>query len=166
GTPITVLSGVVTNGVDFALSSGAGGITGKVTDAMTGKPIPGVSVQIFSAAGVYTKTVMTNLAGVYSTAGLTPGNYYARTLQEFIPSTYADQVYSGVRCGAICGVTNGTIIVVTTGTMKTGIDFSLGMPQVSSADFLKADFDGDGKSDIAIWRSSTGTRYVVNSSNG
>jgi hypothetical protein len=157
GTPITVLSGKSSNNIDFALSSGAGGITGTITDARTGVPLPGVAVQIYTAGGVFTKSTNTNLAGFYATSGLAPGTYYARTFQD-IPTGHANQLYSGKRCGA-CTVTSGTPIVVSASAMTTGIDFVLGGLAT------KSDFDGEGKTDIAIWRASTGTWYIINSSN-
>ena len=115
GTPITVLAGAVSTGVNFALLSGAGGISGTITDVRTGAPLPGVSVQIYTASGTFTKSAITNLAGAYATSGLAPGTYYARTLQESVPSLHANQLYSGVRCSN-CTVTNGTPIVVARGS--------------------------------------------------
>ena len=158
GTPITVLAGAVSTGVNFALVSGAGGISGTITEKRTGMPLPGVSVQIYTASGVFTKTAITNFAGAYATSGLAPGTYYARTLQESVPSLHADQLYSGMRCSN-CTVTNGTPIVVAAGAMTSGIDFALGHGMT------KADYEGDGKTDIAVWRPSTGAWYVHNSSN-
>ncbi|HEY7291229.1 MAG TPA: carboxypeptidase regulatory-like domain-containing protein [Vicinamibacterales bacterium] len=157
GTPITLLTGKTSSSIDFALSSGAGGITGTITDARTGAPMPNVTVQIYTAGGLFTKSANTGLAGTYATSGLAPGTYYARTSQD-IPSGHANQLYSGDRCGSTCTVTNGTPIVVNASTMTTGIDFALG------GFVTKSDFDSDGKTDIAVWRPSTGTWYTINSS--
>jgi hypothetical protein len=163
GTPITVLAGLVSNGVDFALSPGAGGMSGTVTDSRTGAPLPGVLVEIYTASGTFTKFAFTGLAGTYATSGLAPGTYYARTLQP-VPTGHTDEVYSGVRCGWSCTVTNGTPIVVTTGATTIGIDFALGGFALGGLPST-GDFDADGRTDIAVWRASTGTWYVVNSSN-
>jgi hypothetical protein len=159
GTFIEVLSGHVSNGVDFALSSGAGGISGTITDAKTGAPVPGVSVQIYSSAGGFTKNVLTNIAGAYATAGLAPGSYFARTRQETTPPFHANQLYKAARCGGNCAVTIGTPIVVAVAAMTSGIDFALG------GNVAKDDFDGDGKTDVGIWRPSTGAWDAINSSN-
>jgi hypothetical protein len=144
GTPFTVVSGLETPGVDFALSSGAGGISGTITDKRTGLPLPNIFVQIYTASGVFTKTAITNVAGSYATAGLAPGTYYARTFQE-IPTGHANQLFSGKRCSSTCTVTNGTLIMVASGATTTGIDFALG------GLLTKGDFDADGKGDL-VWR--------------
>jgi len=158
GTPITVASGLATPGVDFALSSGGGGLSGTITDKRTGQPLPNIFVQIYTASGVLTKTAITNLTGSYVTAGLAPGTYYARTFQE-IRTGHADQLYSGKRCASTCTVTTGTPIVVAAAATTSGIDFALG------GLLTKGDFDADGRTDIAVWRASTGTWHAINSSN-
>ncbi len=160
GMPITVTSNHTRNSVNFALASGAGGISGTVTDGNTGKPLAGISVDIYTASGQLVKSAGSNLAGTYATAGLAPGTYYARTHQN-VPTGLSDQLYSGRRCGS-CSVTTGTPIVVAAGAMTTGIDFALGTGTLT---LTKGDFDADGKTDVAVWRQQTGTWYIVNSSN-
>jgi hypothetical protein len=144
GTPITVVTGATTQGVNFALSTGAGGMSGTITDKRTGQPLPNIIVQIYTASGVFTKSTVTGLTGAYATAGLAPGTYYARTFQE-IPTGLADRLYRGRRCGSTCTVTNGTPIVVASGAITSGIDFALG------GLFTKGDFDVDGNADL-VWR--------------
>jgi Carboxypeptidase regulatory-like domain/FG-GAP-like repeat len=158
GTPITVLANTASNGVDFALTTGAGGITGTVTDLDTGLPLSGVNVDIYSSTGVLTKFAITNAAGVYAASGLAPGTFFARTRQN-IPTGHANQLYSNAKCP--CLVTTGTPILVVAGALTPGIDFALGASVLTT----KADFDGDGKTDISIFRPASGTWYVHNSSN-
>jgi len=48
---VSVTAGATTSGVDFGLALG-GRISGTVTDAATGTPLAGVSVQVYTASAV------------------------------------------------------------------------------------------------------------------
>ncbi len=123
GTPISVAAGAATRGIDFALRAG-GRISGKVTDAATGAPVPGVSVEIHEAQGGHVTVVYSGVAGDYvSDLGLPAGNYYARTVYG---SYYLDELYDDIPCASwTCTVTSGTPIPVAAGATTTGIDFAL-----------------------------------------
>jgi len=122
GTPITVTVGTATTGIDFGLAQG-GRIGGTVTDATTGLPLGSVTVRIYNSSGTQLTSRNTNSSGVYTTAGLPAGTYYARASNSL---GYIDELYSNTSCpGSACAVTSGTPIGVTVGTTATGIDFDL-----------------------------------------
>jgi hypothetical protein len=124
GTPITAPPLGMASGVDFTLSSGAGSISGTVTDAVTTAALAAVTVQIYTPDGVLVKTVNTNIAGAFGFGGLTPGTYFARTA-VISGSVYDDQVFDRKVCGATCTVTAGTAIVVAASATRSGVDFKL-----------------------------------------
>jgi hypothetical protein len=130
GTPITVPPLGMANGVNFTLASGAGSLSGTVTDAVTAAAVTAVAVQIYAPDGTLVKFTNTNLAGAFSVGGLAPGTYYARTA---VPagSVYDDQLFDGKACGATCTVTSGTAIVVTGGATRTGVDFKLAVKVIT-----------------------------------
>ena len=125
GTPISVVAGATTAGIDFGLVRG-GRIGGAVRDVATGLPLAYVDVRIYGADGRQIATTLTNALGAYTThsgPGLTSGTYYARTSNSL---GYADEVYGDIPCpGGACTVTAGTPIRVTAGATTGGIDFGL-----------------------------------------
>lgn len=127
GTLVPVTAGATAGGRDFALQpvavAGSGAITGTLTDAVSGLPIAGVSVQVLTqlaSGGTAGFTVTTNVAGVYSAAGLTPGTYYAVTTGNH---TFRNEVFDGIPClNTFCPTANvlaGTPIAVSSGASTT-----------------------------------------------
>jgi hypothetical protein len=122
GTPISVLAGATTAGIDFALTTG-GRTSGTVTDAATKLPLPNVGITIFDAAGHRVADGLTNSSGAYTSSGLPSGTYYARASTSL---DYLAELYKDIPCpGGACTVTSGTPISVTYGATTTGIDFAL-----------------------------------------
>jgi len=134
GTPITVTGTSTAFGVDFVLTSGAGGVSGTVTDNVTGAPLAGVLVQVFTSGGVLVKVGGTNAIGGYGVGGLAPGTYYARTAR-LSASVYIDELYGGLPCAPACTVTDGTPIVVAADAVTTGVDFVLAANMVTNGQF-------------------------------
>lgn len=64
----------VTTTVDFALEQPPGTLSGRVTDASTGNPIPGASINVFQGVTLIT-SVLTDTNGQYSITEFAPGNY-------------------------------------------------------------------------------------------
>jgi 5-hydroxyisourate hydrolase-like protein (transthyretin family) len=119
GTPITVVAGVTTSGVNFSVAPGAT-ITGQVTDAQTGKPVPNVTINFNTSNGSFVTGTSTNASGNY-TVGLAAGTYFARTFNSL---GYVDGLFNGLNC-LNCSVGTGTPIVVTVGSMTSGVSFVL-----------------------------------------
>ncbi len=123
GTPITVTAGATTIGISFVLEQG-GTISGLVTDAATGQPSPGVYVDFYDSGGSWVSTSWaTDLTGIYTSKGLPPGTYYAKTFNRL---GYVNELFDNIACiNAACDVTSGTPISVSVGTVTTGVDFAL-----------------------------------------
>ena len=84
GSPISVTIGIVAEGVDFGLMAG-GRISGKVTRAEAGSPIPNVRVTIYDAAQVAVLFAYTDTSGNYiSGRGLAAGTYSQQPLARQI----------------------------------------------------------------------------------
>lgn len=122
GTPIVVSEGG-TSTADFALVLG-GRVSGHITDAQSSSDLPGVFVLLYSAGGTFVTSTRTNAAGVYTLEGLPGGQYFAATSA---PSTYVNQIYSGISCLSFCqpGPGGGTAIFVTAGVTTANVNFAL-----------------------------------------
>ena len=69
----TVVGGMTTT-VDFALQPNPGTIAGTVTEASTGNPIPGASINVFQGATLIA-SALTDINGQYSISEFAPGDY-------------------------------------------------------------------------------------------
>ncbi|HEX3581831.1 MAG TPA: carboxypeptidase regulatory-like domain-containing protein, partial [Thermoanaerobaculia bacterium] len=114
-------AGTSTN-IDISLDRRAS-ITGTVTDAATGKPVPNVEVLFYWANGNgYATSILTNDKGVYSVTA-DPGSYVSYTTGG---TFYQPQIYNGRPCGGNpCDPSHGEVVTVTDGTATSGIDFHL-----------------------------------------
>jgi hypothetical protein len=153
GTPIAVTAGATTT-INFALVPG-GRLSGAVTSLTTSTALGGITVQVYTSTGAFLTSASTDAAGVYTTTGLPGGTYYART---FNSQGLIDQLYNGIECLS-CNVTAGTPIAVTVGATTRGINFALA--GLLAGDIpIAADFDGDGKRELTVFRPSTGEWFI------
>ena len=120
GTQVTITNGATRTGVDFVLASGAGVITGAVTDAVSHAPLLNVQVAVYNGAGVVVKTVIAAAnTGIYIARGLAAGTYYARTIVSAATPNYTDQAFGGGTCVPCDVTTTSTPITVTANTTAT-----------------------------------------------
>jgi Carboxypeptidase regulatory-like domain len=122
GTPVAVSLDATTPGIDFALRR-KGRITGTVTDAVTGDPIAGAQITVWTSEGGYAGDTATDALGGYSAGGLDAGSYFLTT------ETYdhVDELYDDLPCSGYygCDPTVGTPVPVALEEITSGIDFAL-----------------------------------------
>jgi hypothetical protein len=157
GQTFNVATGQTTPGIDFSLDSGAR-ITGTVKNS-SNVPLQGVSVGIYTATSPNTAitTASTNQLGVYTTGGLPPGTYYARTT---FASGYVNQLYNGLIC-APCTPANGTAITLTGTDVATGIDFTLSAGASIAGSVLEAGSSDQGDGTSAVGDPITTARVSI-----
>jgi hypothetical protein len=147
GTPIPVQAGGVTDGIDFALGSGAA-IAGQVQDAFTGQPLAGMHVTAYGSAGQWIGPADTDETGSFLVSGLASGVAFA--VAGSWP--YRRELYSGIPCETGCDVTAGTPIAVTVGQTTAGIDFALGrLGEISGTITRLADGSPMSFAQVAVW---------------
>ncbi len=122
GTPIQVVAGQVTEGVNFALTE-KGRIEGRVTIAGTGAPVQWVSVTAEKGASYSDRGYATTDAdGRYSIRGLQDGSY--RVVAE--GSRVLPEVYDNISCPTLsCQGVAGTPVAATLGQVTANVDFAL-----------------------------------------
>ncbi|HPC83678.1 MAG TPA: carboxypeptidase regulatory-like domain-containing protein [Thermoanaerobaculaceae bacterium] len=169
GTPITVMEGQTTAGIDFALETG-GTIAGRVTDEQTGTPVPDCRVTVHDASGASVSTTSTASDGSFTLRGLPTGSYFVRASRENYGS-HAGELYDNVPCDPSCTVTTGTPVAVATGGTVTGIDFALDRLGGISGSVTKAGggalahaeilvYDENGNVAGETWSGDLGQYYV------
>ena len=121
GTAIPLTVDATASSINFALAAG-GKISGTVTAAADGSPLQEIDVNIFNASGAFITSAETNSSGVFTTAALPPGNYYAVAQAS---GTFGSQLYDNLPCVGFCNPTTGTPITVVANQTTGDIDFAL-----------------------------------------
>ena len=121
GTPVAVAAGQTTAGINFVLSVG-GRISGTVTNAGTGQAASGTSVSFYDGNGYWVGSAVSDGLGVYTSSGMPPGDYFART--NYNTAGLIDEVFDNINCFGGCSVVGGTPIAVSNGATATA-DFAL-----------------------------------------
>ncbi len=120
GAPIVVSSTTDVGGIDFTLASG-GMISGVVSDT-NGVRLVNVPVSLFAGTNTFAGVKTSSKTGRYR-ATLPAGTY--RALAE-ATTTNGSEVYSEMPCtSAGCDPSIGTAMTVTSGSITSGIDFTL-----------------------------------------
>lgn len=121
-TPIP--AGTHTN-IDVVMQR-TGSISGTVTDAATGKPLPTAEFLLYQPGGAYAYTnALTDANGHYQVS-VPPGSYTAYAT-PYTSIAYQPQLYRNRNCPTTCDPSKGDVINVTDGVETSGIDFHLGL---------------------------------------
>ncbi len=135
-TPITVVGGADTTGIDASLAIG-GSISGTVTEVGTGDPISGIGVEVYGVEGPqdWLATANTDASGDYTVVGLPAGSLTVLFAQwsSYSPEWFDNQPFTG----------NPTPVPVTLGSDTPGIDADLGLAG-SIAGKVVIDASGNG----------------------
>ncbi len=115
--PITVTAGATTSGINVALNSPNGAISGFVLDA-NGTPVTNISVGAWDRSGNSVRYVSPNGDGSYTIPLLPPGIY--RVAMDATETGFINQFYNGQR---VFGAADD--VVVTAGATTSGINFTL-----------------------------------------
>jgi hypothetical protein len=128
-TKVSATVGQVTSGVNVRLAKGAA-ISGKVSDASNGNPLPGSEVVVFSSTDRVLASTSTNVHGIYAIKGLaaSPGNQVC--VQPRAGSTpgvnYKGECWNNAGWNGRSAPPSGADKVSTaTGHTHTGINFKL-----------------------------------------
>ncbi|WP_191621140.1 carboxypeptidase regulatory-like domain-containing protein [Marinihelvus fidelis] len=124
GDPIVISGTAPVTGIDFQLQNGST-IQGAVTAQVGGAPIAGVKVLVLDAEdGSLVRSVSTGGSGQYSFTGLTLGEYYVRTSNQF---GYEDRLFAGVSCNPFCDLASGTPVDLAVDGQVATANFALAL---------------------------------------
>lgn len=114
-TAVIVTNAQTTQNINFSLALG-GSIAGRVTDAVTNKPVPYAFVQVRNMTSLKEGGTRANLNGEYVLEGLATGDYVVLSVaQRYLPEYYNNAAE----------LQNATPVTVTAPAQTSGIDFTL-----------------------------------------
>ncbi len=147
-TGVAVVSNETTPTINFSMPLD-GKVSGTVTSAADGSPIPGLAILAFdTTSGSQMAAVAATIRdGSYTLTGLPAGSYYIRAYAA--GTSYASGYYSTT--GTVLDIASATSVSVSGGTV-TGITM-----QLPSYELLYADFTGNG-----IWKWNSASWSQVN----
>lgn len=149
-TPVSVVAGQTTPGVNFSLTPFTpGSISGTVRSSEDGSTVGGVLVCAEDGSSGNCQTA--DGQGRYSFSSLPPGNYRIRTVQT---SEWLAQYYDGVS-----NYPSATVVTLDSGETITGIDFSLVRYQAGALSGRVTDEatgDGIGGLNVCAYNENTG----------
>jgi protocatechuate 3,4-dioxygenase beta subunit len=124
GSPVIASEGVTTSDIDFVLDCLAT-VSGTVTAADSGAPLPSVPVELWQT-GSAIRFGYTDASGAFSIDSVEPGNCFIATHGD---GQYIDELYDNVGCfqgpPGGCDPFSGTPVVVSLNGNVTGVDFAL-----------------------------------------
>ncbi len=122
GDPVAATVGQTTAGIDFSLRA-FGAVTGIVTDAGTGDPVPFLEIEATHPDGIGWAYDYTDSEGRYRIQGLGAGSYRVRT---YIYGDFRNEYYDDIACTPSgCPYESATLVPVAPGSTAAGIDFAL-----------------------------------------
>lgn len=117
--PVNVTAGQTTSGIDASFAPGAG-ISGTVTDAVTGQPVSDATVEVYDASGQFVSEAYTDDNGDYSvTQNLSAGTYTV----EFTAAPW--QNYLEQYDGDQATLASAAPIQLTASQVASGVDAAL-----------------------------------------
>lgn len=123
GTIVTVNAGSPVSGIDFSLAPG-GGISGSVTRASGGAPVPSVWVLALNERDGISTSAQTDGSGNYTILGLPPGNYRVYTLSG-VPADLMGEAHNDRPCGEDCRWVPAETVGVVANAVANGINLTL-----------------------------------------
>ncbi len=117
GRPVHVRAGQTTSSIDFYLRPWAR-ISGYLYDAVSGEPLPGMTIEAVAPAFEQSWRTRSNRAGRYILDNLPVGTYFLRTLGAG-GENYANVLYDGLSCRGACEPTKGKPILGDPGVDRT-----------------------------------------------
>jgi len=142
-------------------NSGVGGLSGVITDASTGDPLPGVTLEFFrglnNSAGELAATILTDADGSYLVQGLESGNYTCVIFGAGLQTTEVTVLVLG---DTILDDQNGAIsptvavgetrIILTWGAVPDDLDSHFSGPTIDGTDSFRVYFGNTTDEDVML----------------